>query len=169
MKVLTLPNFITFLRAPLALLFIIDDNYLRLVVILLAMITDSIDGFIARKYHCNSKFGAILDPVMDKFFVSTVLTVLFIEERVTALEVLAMLSRDFSLFLFAGYLALRNRWGKFQFQSIWWGKITTAMQFLVLSALTLGKQFSASLYVLFVVFGCLAFFELLNINETKKA
>lgn len=169
MKIFTLPNIITLLRAPLALLFIIDNNYMRLVVILLAMITDSIDGFIARKYQMNSKFGAILDPIMDKLFVSTVLTVLFIEKRVTSLEVLAMLSRDFSLFIFAAYLALRNRWGKFQFQSIWWGKITTAMQFLVLSALTLGKQFSASLYVLFVVFGCLAFFELLSINETKKA
>lgn len=165
---MNLPNLISFLRAPLALLFIYDNTYLRLIVIFLAMITDGIDGYLARKYHSTSTTGAILDPIMDKFFVSAVLVVLFIEQQITGYEALAMLSRDFSLFVFALYIAMRNKWSSFQFQSIRWGKITTAMQFLVLSALTLGKQFSASLYVLFVVFGCLAFFELLSIHEAKK-
>jgi len=165
----TLPNLISLLRAPLALLFFYDNTTLRLIVIFLAMLTDSIDGYLARKYHATSITGAILDPIMDKLFVSTILVVLFMEHRITGYEAMAMLSRDFSLCLFALYLGLRNRWSSFKFQSIRWGKISTAMQFLVLSALTLGKQFSASLYVLFVVFGCLAFFELLGLNEAKKA
>lgn len=166
---ITLPNIISLIRAPLAALFIYDNTYLRLIVIFLAMLTDGADGFIARKYNRVSTAGAILDPIMDKLFVSTVLVVLFVEHQITGFEALAMLSRDFSLCVFALYLAMRNKWGKFRFQSILWGKITTAMQFLVLSALTLGKQFSASLYVLFVVFGCLAFFELLSMLEAKKA
>ena len=165
----TFPNIISLLRAPLAVLFIYENTYVRLLIIFLAMLTDGIDGYIARKYHVTSVTGAILDPIMDKFFVSTVLIVLFMEHQITVYQALAMLSRDFSLAAFACYLAMRNKWGSFQFQSIRWGKITTAMQFLVLSALTLGKQFSASLYVLFVVFGCLAFFELLNLNEAKKS
>jgi CDP-diacylglycerol--glycerol-3-phosphate 3-phosphatidyltransferase len=166
---LTLPNLISLIRAPLALLFLYDNTYVRLLVIFLAMVTDGADGYIARKYQKTSTTGAVLDPIMDKLFVSTVLIVLFLENQITGFEALAMLSRDFSLCVFALYLAMRNKWGKFRFQSIIWGKITTAMQFLVLSALTLGKQFSASLYVLFVVFGCLAFFELLSMLEAKKA
>jgi CDP-diacylglycerol--glycerol-3-phosphate 3-phosphatidyltransferase len=164
----TVPNIISFLRAPLAVLFIYENTYVRLLVIFLAMITDGIDGYLARKYKSVSVTGAVLDPLMDKFFVSTVLIVLFKEQQISVFEALAMLSRDFSLCVFAIYLAMKNKWGSFQFQSIRWGKITTAMQFLVLSALTLGKQFSASLYVLFVVFGCLAFFELLGLHEAKK-
>jgi CDP-diacylglycerol--glycerol-3-phosphate 3-phosphatidyltransferase len=165
----TVPNIISLLRAPLAVLFIYENTYVRILVIFFAMITDSIDGYIARKYGTTSLTGALLDPIMDKFFVSTVLIVLFMERQITGFEALAMLSRDFSLCLFACYLAMRNKWGSFQFQAIRWGKITTAMQFLVLSALTLGKQFSASLYVLFMVFGCLAFFELLGLHEAKKS
>lgn len=164
----TLPNIISLLRAPLAVLFIYENTYTRLLVIFIAMLTDGIDGYIARKYGSTSMTGAILDPFMDKFFVSTVLIVLFKEQQITGFEALAMLSRDFSLCTFALYLALKNKWGTFQFQSIKWGKISTVMQFLVLSGLTLGKQFSASLYVLFMVFGCLAFFELLGIHEAKK-
>jgi CDP-diacylglycerol--glycerol-3-phosphate 3-phosphatidyltransferase len=166
---LTLPNFISLLRAPLAVLFIYENTYVRLLAILLAMVTDSMDGYLARKYGVTSVTGAILDPIMDKFFVSTVLIVLFMEHQISLYEAMAMLSRDFSLCAFAGYLALRNKWSSFKFKAIRWGKISTAMQFLVLSALTLGKQFSASLYVLFVVFGCLAFFELVSMNEAKKS
>ena len=33
------------------------------------MFTDSIDGYIARRSKSVSRFGAILDPAMDKFFV----------------------------------------------------------------------------------------------------
>ena len=33
------------------------------------MATDSLDGYLARKYHKTSQFGAFLDPLMDKFFV----------------------------------------------------------------------------------------------------
>ncbi|MBM3199074.1 MAG: CDP-alcohol phosphatidyltransferase family protein, partial [Chlamydiae bacterium] len=78
----SLSNVLTFLRAPLALFFLIDSPPLRLLSLLLAMITDYMDGYIARKTRTTSQFGAKLDPLMDKFFVFFVLTVLFLEGKI---------------------------------------------------------------------------------------
>jgi CDP-diacylglycerol--glycerol-3-phosphate 3-phosphatidyltransferase len=38
------------------------------VVLLVAGATDWMDGFVARQFHQSSKFGATLDPVVDKLF-----------------------------------------------------------------------------------------------------
>ena len=43
---------------------------------LLAAITDWLDGYLARRLHQTSKFGAFLDPVADKILVATTLILL---------------------------------------------------------------------------------------------
>ena len=44
-----------------------------MLVFALASLTDWLDGWIARRYHQYSAFGAFLDPVADKLMVSTAL------------------------------------------------------------------------------------------------
>ena len=162
---LSLSNGLSFLRAPLALLFLVDSSLWRVVAILLAMITDSIDGYIARRYRSASQFGAILDPAMDKFFVSFALGVLLMESRLEIWQALAMLSRDFSLLIFGILLSLTGDWQAYQCRAIRWGKVTTALQFFVLIGLTLHYSFPWYLYALFIVFGGLAFLELCQIKR----
>lgn len=159
------PNSLSFLRAPLALLFIIEHTTLRTLVILLAMLTDCIDGYLARRYRYTSRFGAILDPMMDKFFVYVALTVLFHESRITLWAIAAMLSRDFALLIYMLYLRIKGHWAVFVFRAIRWGKITTAAQFCVLIALVIRFSFPPVFYLSFVLFGVLAFFELLRSSK----
>jgi cardiolipin synthase len=45
-------------------------------VFLIAACSDGVDGFVARRFHQQSRLGAILDPVADKGLVSTALVVL---------------------------------------------------------------------------------------------
>jgi CDP-diacylglycerol--glycerol-3-phosphate 3-phosphatidyltransferase len=159
---LNLSNSLSLLRAPLAFVLLIDNPAVRLLAILLAMFTDSIDGYFARRYHTTSRIGAILDPAMDKFFVFFALGVFFFEGRLELWQALTMISRDFALCLFGVYLSVSGAWQNFELKAIRWGKVTTALQFVVLSAFCLNFQFPSYVYTVFVIFGFLAFYELLQ-------
>ena len=77
-----LPNQLTLLRLVLAAVFFVLLNCYRyeaesplwllptaIVVFILAAITDTLDGHLARKWHVESKFGRIMDPFCDKVLV----------------------------------------------------------------------------------------------------
>lgn len=156
----TLSNSLSFVRGPLAFLFLQENASLRILAVVLAMLTDSIDGYLARRSQSVSRFGAILDPAMDKFFVYFALTTLFLEGRLTPFEVVAMLSRDFFLFLYGLLMVAAGRWKTIVLRAIRWGKVTTALQFIVLIGIILGAAFPFIVYVSFIVMGVLAFLEL---------
>jgi len=153
------------MRAPLALLFVIENTTLRFIVVFLAMLTDCIDGHLARRYRYISRFGAILDPIMDKFFVYVVLAVLLSESRIEPWQAGLMLTRDCFLFIFMLYLSITGNWKTFEVRSIRWGKVTTATQFCILIALVLGIAIPSAFYFLFIAFGFLAFIELIQFSR----
>ncbi len=77
-----LPNQLTMLRLVLAAVFFVLLNCYRyganspiwlipvaIVIFVLAAITDSLDGYLARRWHVESKFGRIMDPFCDKVLV----------------------------------------------------------------------------------------------------
>ncbi len=155
-----LSNTISLLRAPLAFAFLFESTTIRLIALFLAMLTDCIDGHIARKTNTTSQLGAKLDPIMDKFFVFFALTVLFFEGKIELWQIGSMLTRDFFLCLFAVYLSARNLWGNYKYKSIYWGKISTSLQFIILIGLTAGYSFPSFIYVLFILAGSLTFVQL---------
>lgn len=159
---ITVSNSLSFLRAPLAFLFLQANPLIRLSAIFLAMLTDCIDGYLARRTQSASRFGAILDPAMDKFFVYFALSVLFLDGHVSLWQAAAMLARDAFLCLYGLFMMITGRWKLVVFRAIRWGKVTTALQFLVLSGLTFQIIFPWPLYALFLCVGALAFWELLQ-------
>ena len=163
--IFTFSNFLSLLRGPLALLFIYDSVFFRTFAILVALATDCLDGYLARRYRMTSQIGAFLDPLMDKFFVSFVVTVLLFEGNLKLWEALALISRDFAVLLFGLYIALRGTWANFQFRSIWSGKITTSLQFFVLLGLTFHLAMPLYIFWCFIVLGVLALFELYFIEQ----
>lgn len=163
--IFTLSNGLSFLRAPLALLFLQENVTLRLLAIFLAMATDSVDGYLARRNRSVSRFGAILDPAMDKFFVYFALSAFYLEGRIGSFEVVAMLSRDFFLILYGLFMTAFRRWNRIEFRAIRWGKATTALQFAVLMGLAAEALFPWAIFSAFVAMGLLAFAELLQIHN----
>ncbi len=157
---ITISNSLSFIRAPLAFLFLIENPSIRILAILLAMITDSIDGYLARRSRSVSRFGTILDPAMDKFFVYFAMSALFLEGKMAPWEMAAMLSRDFFLCLYGFLLIAMGRWKTIVFRSIRWGKITTALQFLILMGLVWGVEIPWYLFGAFILMGWMAFLEL---------
>ena len=77
---LTVPTILTLLRIALipvlAIVFYLPwkwTSFASAGIFALASLTDWLDGWIARRYHQYSAFGAFLDPVADKLMVATAL------------------------------------------------------------------------------------------------
>jgi len=77
---LTLPTWLTLLRIALipilVLVFYLPFTWTHLAaaaIFGLASLTDWLDGWIARRFHQSSAFGAFLDPVADKLMVAVAL------------------------------------------------------------------------------------------------
>lgn len=157
---ITVSNSLSFLRIPLAFLFLLESPYLRFFAVLLAMITDSVDGYLARRSQSVSRFGAILDPATDKFFVYFALTTLFLEGRLLVWHILAMLSRDVVVSIYGFIMFVAGRWKSIVFRSVRAGKVTTALQFMVLMGLVFQMSFSWITYSAFFVMGGFMFVEL---------
>lgn len=164
----SLSNGLSLLRAPLALLFLSHSIALRLIAIVLAMFTDALDGFLARRFRSTTQLGAVLDPAMDKLFVFIALSVLLVENQFEVWQAAAMVTRDVFLCVFAIYLKVSGKWRAYQFRSIRWGKATTFLQFVVLISLTLGYHIPAPAYGVFILFGLLAFVELIQLAKNQR-
>lgn len=166
---LTLSNVLSFSRAGFALAFLQDNPFIRLTAITLAMLSDFLDGYIARRQKTTTQFGAVLDPIMDKFFVFFAGGIFYLEGKLSTWALGAVLSRDISICLFGLYLAIFRDWKGYECKATWWGKISTAAQFIVLIGLTVNFVFPEPSYLLFVIMAAFAFLELLVDAGQKTA
>jgi len=108
---LTISNLLSIFRAllsvPFALVMLLPDPPLRFwaVGILLAgMMTDKLDGDLARRRGEETEWGKILDPLADKVCVAVMALVLLKVGDFPLWFVLALLSRDMLIFLGGMYL-----------------------------------------------------------------
>src|SRR3954470_5470241 len=69
----SLPNIISCSRLALAAGFVASSTVeTRVGLIGAAAVTDFLDGWVARRVHATSRWGAMLDPIADRVFVLTV-------------------------------------------------------------------------------------------------
>ncbi len=167
-SVINFPNFLSFLRLPLAALLFIDNHYLRFGAVFFAMLTDVLDGFLARKSGLVTKFGTFLDPITDKLFVLTALIVFFVNQQIGGVEIIAFLARDISLVFFSLFLLCIDGWARFTVRSFYAGKIVTTLQFSTLLILSLNYDVPLFVYALMALFGAASFIELLYIYRQNK-
>ena len=67
-----LPNLLSCSRIVLAGGFVaFDASTARVGIIGAAAVTDFLDGWLARRVHATSRWGALLDPIADRVFVLT--------------------------------------------------------------------------------------------------
>ena len=155
-----LPNLISFSRIPLALCLFQENPFIRSMAIIIALATDGLDGYLARRFNQSTPLGTLLDPFTDKFFVILAGCILMAEGRISLVEICMLICRDFSVVIFGCYLFLKGHLSSYRTQAIWCGKITTVLQFAVLFALVWGVSIPFYAYGAFVLLGVLALFEL---------
>jgi len=89
-----LPNALTTLRLALAAAFPFVSGGWRLPCALAAGLSDFLDGWIARRFHLQSRVGALLDGVADKAFVLAVIGTLLVHADVAWWQAALVLARD---------------------------------------------------------------------------
>ena len=105
-----------------------------LVWFLLSGITDGLDGWIARKWHAESRLGAMLDPIGDKLLLSGSFLTLALAGAIETWLAVLVLGRDLVILLFAvGFILLSQK--KAEFPPTWWGKCSTVAQIIYIVAL----------------------------------
>lgn len=136
---LSLPSLLSLARAPLAVAFpfAVNRPLAALAVVSAAAATDLLDGWCARRLHRATAIGAVLDPVMDKVFVMTVVVTLALTHKLSLASGLCLASRDLLqaplvLWLALDRRALEHRTGRFKANVF--GKIVTALQFVTILA-----------------------------------
>ena len=72
-RILTLSNLFSIIRVILLLPILVslsnEDRIATLIWMVLAFITDFLDGYLARRWNQRSNFGRIIDPLADKIVV----------------------------------------------------------------------------------------------------
>jgi CDP-diacylglycerol--glycerol-3-phosphate 3-phosphatidyltransferase len=109
-----LPNILTLLRfaaVPVfAVLFVSAGNGGAIVAGMFfagAAATDQIDGWLARRWHVESRFGRIADPLADRVMISVAAVLLWHDGRLPWPGALIVIGRD--LLLVVGYQLLAPR------------------------------------------------------------
>jgi cardiolipin synthase (CMP-forming) len=91
-----IPNILTIGRILIAPILIVVfyfpgelSDWLACAIFVIAAFTDYLDGFFARLYKQQSKFGELLDPIADKVLVSTALALLIMSQTIKGPHVVA--------------------------------------------------------------------------------
>lgn len=137
-----LPTWLTLLRIALlpviVVVFYLDAPWARplsCVMFILAGITDWLDGYLARLWKVESRFGAFLDPVADKLMVATVLILIveFDSSPWLTIPAIVIIGREITISALREWMAEMGQRGKVAVG--WIGKVKTTAQITALSML----------------------------------
>jgi CDP-diacylglycerol--glycerol-3-phosphate 3-phosphatidyltransferase len=103
-----LPNALTILRLAAIPVFVVllvqaDDGKSWPAALLFgaAGVTDQIDGWLARRWHVESAFGKVADPLADRLIIDAAVVLLFLADRLPWPALVLIVGRD--ILLMAAY------------------------------------------------------------------
>lgn len=161
---MNLPNAITLVRLLLIPVFVFSfyyygqsKYYIPLLILLIAGITDFLDGFIARRFNLVTKWGKILDPLVDKLLQISVLFVLTSAKLIPLWIIIVVFLKEFLMIIGSGVLYKK----KIVVQASWYGKVTTILFYIaIIIVITIGGRigtFSVAAVAIFSVYAAVMY------------
>lgn len=144
-------------------------EYIAVVIFIVAALTDSLDGYIARSRNQITKFGKFMDPLADKLLVSAALISLVELDKLSAWVVVVIIAREFAI---TGLRVLAASEG-ITIAANWWGKIKTITQIVAIVSLLInnfpfsiiGFPFDKIVVALAVIFTIVSGVDYIYINR----
>lgn len=136
-----LPNAISLSRLALAGAFVLlTDARTRIALVVLAALTDFLDGFVARLANVRSSAGALIDPIADRVFVLAAVSAYLLGGHVSIAQYFILISRDLATAV--GFLVARVvPWlRRARFRARLLGKGVTVLQLATLLAVLVWRE-----------------------------
>ena len=138
-RIFTVPNQITLLRLGFLPIFLTLIAYQRyrwaLLVLVVAGLSDAIDGLLARRLNQRSSLGAYLDPIADKLLLSSSFIILAYKTRIAWWTTIIVISRDILMLTVATVIILISGYRPFPPSIL--GKLTTFFEIVLVFTVVL--------------------------------
>ncbi len=149
-QILSLPNGVTIIRViaiPIILLLLFSSGrfyqIITALLFLLVAVTDTLDGYLARRYGMVTTLGKFLDPLADKLLIVTALIALIPAREIPFWMVIVIVGREISV---TGLRGIAVSQGIVISASIL-GKYKTVLEVASITCLILnGRYFSIDFY-----------------------
>lgn len=125
LRVCLIPFFVIFMLTPLAKG---NGSYVAVAIFIIASLTDTLDGYLARRDNLVTNFGKFMDPLADKLLVCTAMICLVEMGRLEAWIVIIIIAREF---IVSGFRLVASDNGVVIAAS-YWGKFKTASQMVMI-------------------------------------
>ncbi len=121
-----------------------DKPYLKFIalgIFLLAIVSDVVDGYIARTKRQKTNAGAILDPLADKALLVTAFIFIYRVSKtyfsvsLPLWVLLIVVSREAIILIGSGIILTTHQ--EFRIKPTWWGKLTTFFQMMTVISIIL--------------------------------
>lgn len=152
-----LPNALTVLRLALIPLFVAvylsagdGSSWAAGWIFLVAGVTDQVDGFLARRWHVESRFGKLADPLADRLMIDAAAILLALEGKLPWAGAAIIVLRD--VLLVGGYRLLMPRGYDISVSVL--GKLATWLLYLAVGILTVtGRATEWPLWLFWLALG----------------
>jgi CDP-diacylglycerol--glycerol-3-phosphate 3-phosphatidyltransferase len=123
LRMIMIPFLVVFLGLPYSF-----GRYIALAIFIVASLTDTADGYIARKYNLITDFGKFMDPLADKLLVCSTMICLVHMNELPYWVVIVIIAREFAI---SGFRLVAADNG-IVIAASWWGKIKTICQMVMI-------------------------------------
>lgn len=148
----SLPNLLSLSRLLLAAAFVAFDRVdVRIILVMLALATDYLDGWIARQFGPMTRMGALLDPITDRVFALIGVSVFLSEGVLSVTGYFVMISRD--IMTAVGFVVARTvpSLRGVAFRARFAGKLVTVLQLGTFIVLLLRPRAAQPLIVMIAI------------------
>lgn len=157
---MNLPNILSISRIilifPIILFFEYELYLFSLGTFIVASVTDFLDGYFARKNNLSSEFGALLDLLADKIFISTILVWITFnfENIIILISAILIISREISISYLRLFIISMSKKVD-EVKSDFLGKLKTTFQmiglgFILITPITTNLIFHLSLVLILI-------------------
>ena len=130
------PTLLRIIMIPFFVVFMLVDfgpwsKWAALAIFVVASLTDTLDGYLARRDHLVTNFGKFMDPLADKLLVCSAMICMIELGRLPSWVVIVIIGREFVI---SGFRLIASDNGVV-IAANYWGKIKTVCQMVMIIVL----------------------------------